>query len=75
MKEIKLDDATFRLCKEKMRAEKKSLQALHQPDQETSEQVQVQTTKKCLLKIGDHIEKILNNEYASDSKMAISWRR
>jgi len=58
-----------------MRAEKKSLQALHQPDRETSEQVQVQTTKKCLLKIGDHIEKILNTEYENHHQMAVTWRR
>lgn len=58
-----------------MRTEKKSLQMLHQPDQESSEQAQMQATKKCLLKIGDHIEKTITTEYKNDRNQADVWRR
>ena len=58
-----------------MRAEKKSLQQLHQPDQESSEQAQLQAPKKCLLKIGDHIEKTLTTEFQHDQQLAENWRR
>ena len=76
LKEIgELDDKIFKLCKEKMRTEKKSLQMLHQPDQESSEQAQMQATKKCLLKIGDHIEKTITAEYKHDHNQADTWRR
>lgn len=70
-----MDDETFKKCKEKMRPEKKSLQLLHQPDEGTTEEAQVQTTKKCLLKIGDHIEKNLLYEYQNDHKLLDMWRR
>ena len=76
LKEVgELDDKTFKLCKEKMRTEKKSLQMLHQPDQDASEQAQMQATKKCLLKIGDHIEKTINSEYKHDHDLVDVWRR
>ena len=70
-----LDDKTFKQCKEKMRAERKSLQLLHQPDQESSEQAQMQSTKKCLLKIGDHIEKMISTEHKNDPDLGDVWRR
>lgn len=58
-----------------MRAEKKSLQLLHQPDESATEETQVQTTKKCLLKIGDHIERNVLYEYQNDQNTLDKWRR
>ena len=57
-----------------MRAERKSLQSLQTPDESLNEKEQVQNTKKCLLKIGDHIEKCLD-EYANAPNELDSWRK
>ncbi|XP_022105891.1 chromodomain-helicase-DNA-binding protein 1-like isoform X2 [Acanthaster planci] len=50
-----LDEATFSACKEKMRPVKKALKLLDNPPEEVSEKEQVNHTRQCLLKIGDHI--------------------
>ena len=50
------------------------MQQLQTPDEEASEQDQIKTTKKCLLNIGDHIEKCLN-DYQRDEKELNMWRR
>lgn len=72
--EIELSDVIFKQCKEKMRTERKSLQLLQEPDQESSDQAQVQTTKKCLLKIGDHIEDTISTNYSTNQELLDSWR-
>lgn len=66
-------EETFKKCKEKMRPEKKSLQQLDSPDQKSTPKEQVQTTKKCLLNIGDHIERCLD-EYTKEPKELDVWR-
>ena len=57
-----------------MRPEKKSLQLLQTPDDKASQDEQVNTTKRCLLKIGDHIEKCLEEIYQQQGEVDF-WRR
>ena len=57
-----------------MRPERKSLQLLHTPDESMPQEEQVNTTKRCLLKIGDHIEKCLD-EYHLNTQEQDTWRR
>merc|ERR1711892_920333 len=54
-----LDPATFAQCKEKMRNVKKSLKALDKPDPDQTPEEQVANTRRCLVKIGRHIDSIL----------------
>jgi len=56
-----------------MRAERKSLQSLQTPDETLTEKEQVQNTKRCLLKIGDHIEKCLD-DYNNNPEDLDTWR-
>merc|ERR1712226_1394843 len=66
-----LDPAIFAQCKEKMRNVKKSLKALDKPDPSQSTQEQVANTRRCLVKIGRHIDVLLAP--MSDEK-AKEWR-
>merc|ERR1719481_980029 len=66
-----LDPATFAQCKEKMRNVKKSLKALDKPDPDQTPEEQVSNTRRCLVKIGRHIDSLL--EEMSDDK-ARDWR-
>merc|ERR1712088_943889 len=54
-----LEPAVFAQCKEKMRQVKKSLKALDKPDSNQSQQEQVSNTRRCLVKIGKHIDLLL----------------
>merc|ERR1712240_796392 len=54
-----LDAATFAQCKEKMRAVKKSLKALDKPDPKQTPEEQVANTRRCLVKIGKHIDTLI----------------
>merc|ERR1712130_803070 len=54
-----LEPAIFAQCKEKMRQVKKSLKALDKPDPNQSPQEQVSNTRRCLVKIGRHIDLLL----------------
>jgi len=54
-----LEPAIFAQCKEKMRQVKKSLKALDKPDPNQSPQEQVSNTRRCLVKIGKHIDLLL----------------
>merc|ERR1712210_379948 len=54
-----LEPAVFAQCKEKMRQVKKSLKALDKPDPNQSPQEQVSNTRRCLVKIGKHIDLLL----------------
>merc|ERR1719341_3183568 len=66
-----LDPATFAQCKEKMRNVKKSLKALDKPDPNQTPEEQVSNTRRCLVKIGRHIDLLLAP--MSDDK-ARDWR-
>merc|ERR1719356_2060944 len=66
-----LDPSTFAQCKEKMRHVKKSLKALDKPDPNQTPEEQVSNTRRCLVKIGRHIDSIL--EPMSEDK-ARDWR-
>merc|ERR1712210_339935 len=66
-----LEPAVFAQCKEKMRQVKKSLKALDKPDPNQSPQEQVSNTRRCLVKIGRHIDLLLTP--MSDDK-AREWR-
>merc|ERR1711934_697989 len=54
-----LEPAVFAQCKEMMRQVKKSLKALDKPDPNQSPQEQVSNTRRCLVKIGKHIDLLL----------------
>merc|ERR1711874_298204 len=54
-----LEPAIFAQCKEKMRQVKKSLKALDKPDPNQSPQEQVSNPRRCLVKIGKHIDLLL----------------
>merc|ERR1739842_16720 len=56
-----LDSETFAQCKEKMRAVKKSLKALDKPDPNQTPEEQVANTRRCLVKIGKHIDILIGN--------------
>merc|ERR1712110_340337 len=54
-----LDNQTFSQCKDKMRAVKKHLKALDKPDPNQTPDEQVTNTRKCLVKIGKHIDSLI----------------
>jgi len=66
-----LDSETFAQCKEKMRAVKKSLKALDKPDPNQTQEEQVANTRKCLVKIGKHIDSLIQDMSEEKGK---DWR-
>merc|ERR1712029_818400 len=54
-----LDKETFSQCKDKIRAVKKHLKALDKPDPNQTPDEQVTNTRKCLVKIGKHIDSLI----------------
>ncbi|KAL1421003.1 hypothetical protein MTO96_004361 [Rhipicephalus appendiculatus] len=62
----------FNECKEKMRPVKRALKQLDTPDATMNDDEQVNHTRLCLLKIGEHINECCN-EY-SDPEKAKQWR-
>jgi len=66
-----LDAATFAQCKEKMRAVKKSLKALDKPDPKQTPEEQVANTRRCLVKIGKHIDTLIASMSDDQGK---DWR-
>ena len=58
-----MDEETFAYCKEMMRPVKKALRQLDNPDEDLSEKDQLVHTRKCLLKIGDHINYLITKTY------------
>merc|ERR1719284_1175227 len=66
-----LDQETFAQCKEKMRAVKKSLKALDKPDPNQTPEEQVANTRWCLVKIGKHIDTIIDNMSEDQNR---DWR-
>ncbi|XP_037509116.1 chromodomain-helicase-DNA-binding protein 1-like [Rhipicephalus sanguineus] len=67
-----LDLLLFNECKEKMRPVKRALKQLDTPDASMNDDEQVNHTRLCLLKIGEHINECCN-EY-SDPEKAKQWR-
>lgn len=67
-----MDMPTFNECKEKMRPVKRALKQLDTPDSSMNDDEQVNHTRLCLLKIGEHINDCCN-EY-SDPEKAKHWR-
>uniref|UniRef100_A0A8C6TD69 Chromodomain helicase DNA binding protein 1 n=1 Tax=Neogobius melanostomus TaxID=47308 RepID=A0A8C6TD69_9GOBI len=68
-----LDQKTFSVCKERMRPVKAALKQLDRPEKGLSEREQLEHTRQCLIKIGDHITECLK-EY-SNPELIKQWRK
>uniref|UniRef100_A0A669F6A2 Chromodomain helicase DNA binding protein 1 n=1 Tax=Oreochromis niloticus TaxID=8128 RepID=A0A669F6A2_ORENI len=62
-----------RICKERMRPVKAALKQLDRPEKGLSEREQLEHTRQCLIKIGDHITECLK-EY-SNPDLIKQWRK
>ncbi|ETE65957.1 Chromodomain-helicase-DNA-binding protein 2, partial [Ophiophagus hannah] len=71
--EDELDHATFTICKELMRPVKKSLKQLDKPERGLTDHDQLEQTRSCLLKIGDHIAECL--KIHTEQEVFNVWRR
>lgn len=60
-------------CKERMRPVKAALKQLDRPEKGLSEREQLEHTRQCLIKIGDHITECLK-EYSSPEQIK-QWRK
>ncbi|XP_032062774.1 chromodomain-helicase-DNA-binding protein 1-like isoform X3 [Aythya fuligula] len=68
-----LDQKTFSVCKERMRPVKAALKQLDRPEKGLSEREQLEHTRQCLIKIGDHITECLK-EYPNPEQIK-QWRK
>uniref|UniRef100_A0A3Q3XLG4 Uncharacterized protein n=1 Tax=Mola mola TaxID=94237 RepID=A0A3Q3XLG4_MOLML len=68
-----LDQRTFSVCKERMRPVKAALKQLDRPEKGLSEREQLEHTRQCLIKIGDHITECLQ-EYTNPDQIK-QWRK
>ncbi|XP_032481521.1 chromodomain-helicase-DNA-binding protein 1 isoform X3 [Phocoena sinus] len=68
-----LDQKTFSICKERMRPVKAALKQLDRPEKGLSEREQLEHTRQCLIKIGDHITECLK-EYTNPEQIK-QWRK
>ncbi|XP_054880826.1 chromodomain-helicase-DNA-binding protein 1 [Poeciliopsis prolifica] len=68
-----LDQRTFSVCKERMRPVKAALKQLDRPEKGLSEREQLEHTRQCLIKIGDHITQCLK-EYSNPDQIK-QWRK
>ncbi|XP_043919808.1 chromodomain-helicase-DNA-binding protein 1 [Protopterus annectens] len=68
-----LDQKTFSVCKERMRPVKAALKQLDRPEKGLSEREQLEHTRQCLIKIGDHITECLK-EYSNPEHIK-QWRK
>lgn len=68
-----LDQRTFSVCKERMRPVKAALKQLDRPEKGLSEREQLEHTRQCLIKIGDHITECLKDY--SNPELIKQWRR
>ncbi|XP_055489251.1 chromodomain-helicase-DNA-binding protein 1 isoform X2 [Leucoraja erinacea] len=68
-----LDQNTFSICKERMRPVKAALKQLDRPEKGLSEKEQLEHTRQCLIKIGDHITECLK-EYSNPEQIK-QWRK
>ena len=64
---------TFLQCKEKMRPMKKALKTLDNPNESLTQEEQIMHTRRCLVQIGDHIERCL--ETIKDPDAEREWKR
>uniref|UniRef100_A0A670Y7Y7 Chromodomain helicase DNA binding protein 1 n=1 Tax=Pseudonaja textilis TaxID=8673 RepID=A0A670Y7Y7_PSETE len=62
-----LDQKTFSICKERMRPVKAALKQLDRPEKGLSEREQLEHTRQCLIKIGDHITELNTQIYRAFS--------
>lgn len=60
-------------CKEKMRPMKKALKTLDNPNESLTQEEQITHTRRCLVQIGDHIERCL--ETIKDADSMREWKR
>ncbi|KAL7980167.1 hypothetical protein Chor_001435 [Crotalus horridus] len=67
-----LDHATFTICKKQLRPVKKALKQLDKPENGLTEQEQLEQTRSCLLKIGDHIAQCLKHQ--TEQEVLNVWR-
>ncbi|NXK00865.1 CHD1 protein, partial [Corythaixoides concolor] len=68
-----LDQKTFSVCKERMRPVKAALKQLDRPEKGLSEREQLEHTRQCLIRIGDHITECLK-EYTNPEQIK-QWRK
>ncbi|XP_053789350.1 chromodomain-helicase-DNA-binding protein 1-like isoform X3 [Vidua chalybeata] len=68
-----LDQRTFGVCKERMRPVKAALKQLDRPEKGLSEREQLEHTRQCLIKIGDHITECLK-QYTNPEQIK-QWRK
>uniref|UniRef100_A0AAR2IYI5 DNA helicase n=1 Tax=Pygocentrus nattereri TaxID=42514 RepID=A0AAR2IYI5_PYGNA len=68
-----LDQRTFSVCKERMRPVKAALKQLDRPEKGLSEREQLEHTRQCLIKIGDHITDCVK-EYTNPEQIK-QWRK
>ncbi|KAI0207728.1 Chromodomain-helicase-DNA-binding protein 1 [Lamellibrachia satsuma] len=67
-----LPAAVFNACKERMRPVKKSLKQLDNPDPTMSDKEQMNHTRRCLIRIGNHINSCLAD--IKDPEAVKEWR-
>ena len=60
-------------CKERMRPVKAALKQLDRPEKGLSEREQLEHTRQCLIKIGDHITECLKE--FSNPELVKQWRK
>ncbi|PIK47404.1 putative chromodomain-helicase-DNA-binding protein 1 isoform X4 [Apostichopus japonicus] len=67
-----LDEATFSACKERMRPVKRFLKQLDNPPVDVSEKEQLNHTRQCLLRIGEHIDDCISE--LKDAEKVHKWK-
>jgi hypothetical protein len=70
---VKMSDEDFQTCKERLRPIKNAIRNLGKRKDDISEKQQLELTEKCLLKIGDHINKSIS-EHQSKTEVLKEWR-
>uniref|UniRef100_A0A8C6FHA6 Chromodomain helicase DNA binding protein 1 n=1 Tax=Moschus moschiferus TaxID=68415 RepID=A0A8C6FHA6_MOSMO len=68
-----LDQKTFSICKERMRPVKAALKQLDRPERGLSEREQLEHTRQCLIRIGDHITECLKEH--TNPEQIKQWRK
>lgn len=73
IKTLELINTCLLQCKERMRPVKAALKQLDRPEKGLSEREQLEHTRQCLIKIGDHITECLK-EYSNPDQIK-QWRK
>lgn len=71
-KELDKNHPLWDECKEKMRPMKKALKTLDNPNESLTQEEQIMHTRRCLVQIGDHIERCL--ETIKDEDAGREWK-